>query len=502
MSLLAVWSSLSAQQAPPRDRAVAGNAVVRGRVTDAHGLPLPRTHITLTAGRNRYRAATNPDGVYELSGIPSGTFQLTAERTGYLDAEYGVGPDPASGTTSPGISLGTGEIRDHADFTLVFGGVIDGRVMDENGEPLPAQVEAVDVATALRFPGRRPTAPTLTNDLGRFRISGLTAGTYLISVATLEGTLSGAADNDSSAYAVTYYPGVLEPERASPISVAIGQHVEGVEFPVVIVPRNSPRALQATPIRKGSATGGVTVSGSVVRSDGSPMRRAYVSLNLKTAAGALDAGGRAATSDSSGAFRIEHVPVGRYTVIVGSSGGSPLVVAGKRRPDDPGSGDVVEVAGDRDVSSVRVVVPQAAALVGRVTDASGRPVPDLLITALEARFVEGRPVRTGSINMATRPVTDALGEFRINGLMPGVFPHEDQPAVLKNLPGRDTQAQRIPALRVGELHELAWAATFLCSPFASYITGHNLVIDGANWLRRGLRFPEFEPVRDWARSKK
>ena len=92
--------------------------------------------------------------------------------------------------------------------------------------------------------------------------------------------------------------------------------------------------------------------------------------------------------------------------------------------------------------------------------------------------------------------------IRINGLMPGVFPHEDQPAVLKNLPGRDTQAQRIPALRVGELHELAWAATFLCSPFASYITGHNLVIDGANWLRRGLRFPEFEPVRDWARSKK
>lgn len=91
--------------------------------------------------------------------------------------------------------------------------------------------------------------------------------------------------------------------------------------------------------------------------------------------------------------------------------------------------------------------------------------------------------------------------IRINGLMPGVFPHEDQPAVLKNLPGRDTQAQRIPALRIGELHELAWAAAFLCSPFASYITGHNMVIDGANWLRRGLRFPEFEPVRDWARSK-
>ncbi len=92
--------------------------------------------------------------------------------------------------------------------------------------------------------------------------------------------------------------------------------------------------------------------------------------------------------------------------------------------------------------------------------------------------------------------------IRVNGLMPGVFPHEDQPQVLKDLPGRVDQEQRIPALRVGELHELAWAATFLCSPFASYITGHNLVIDGANWLRRGLKFAPFEPVRDWARSKK
>ncbi len=92
--------------------------------------------------------------------------------------------------------------------------------------------------------------------------------------------------------------------------------------------------------------------------------------------------------------------------------------------------------------------------------------------------------------------------IRVNGLMPGVFPHEDQPQVLKDLPGRSDQEQRIPALRVGELHELAWAACFLCSPFASYVTGHNMVIDGANWLRRGLKFAPFEPVRDWARSKK
>ena len=54
----------------------------------------------------------------------------------------------------------------------------------------------------------------------------------------------------------------------------------------------------------------------------------------------------------------------------------------------------------------------------------------------------------------------------------------------------------VPAGRTGFLHELGWAATFLCSPYASYIAGHTLVVDGANWLRRGLKMPEFTSVRD------
>jgi hypothetical protein len=54
----------------------------------------------------------------------------------------------------------------------------------------------------------------------------------------------------------------------------------------------------------------------------------------------------------------------------------------------------------------------------------------------------------------------------------------------------------IPGGRVGEVRELGWAATFLCSPFASYISGHTLVVDGANWLRRSLVMPEFTPIRE------
>ena len=52
-----------------------------------------------------------------------------------------------------------------------------------------------------------------------------------------------------------------------------------------------------------------------------------------------------------------------------------------------------------------------------------------------------------------------------------------------------------PALRVGRRHELGWAATFLASPYARFISGHTLVVDGANWQRRTLTNPPGDGAR-------
>lgn len=84
----------------------------------------------------------------------------------------------------------------------------------------------------------------------------------------------------------------------------------------------------------------------------------------------------------------------------------------------------------------------------------------------------------------------------VNGLVPGLFPHEDMTAdITANLgraPGTD---DRQPALRTGERRELGWAATFLASPYARFISGHTLVVDGANWQRRSLVNPPVTTVR-------
>jgi len=88
--------------------------------------------------------------------------------------------------------------------------------------------------------------------------------------------------------------------------------------------------------------------------------------------------------------------------------------------------------------------------------------------------------------------------IRVNGLVPGLFPHEDETANIRGVPGRGDRASEeasSPAGRTGRVRELGWAATFLASPFAAYVTGHTLVVDGANWQRRALRQPDFVPIR-------
>ena len=113
-------------------------------------------------------------------------------------------------------------------------------------------------------------------------------------------------------------------------------------------------------------------------------------------------------------------------------------------------------------------------------------------------FAHSAAAKAGVKNM-TESLAVEWGPYgiRVNGLAPGLFPHADETEDIQGVPDRGKQEdRRSPAGRVGQPRELGWAATFLASPFASYVSGHTLVVDGANWQRRAMLQPEFTPIRE------
>ena len=113
-------------------------------------------------------------------------------------------------------------------------------------------------------------------------------------------------------------------------------------------------------------------------------------------------------------------------------------------------------------------------------------------------FAHSAAAKAGVKNMVeTLAVEWGPYGIQVNGLVPGLFPHEDMTADIKgNLDRTNEKDACQPALRVGRLQELGWAATFLASPFARFISGHTLVVDGANWQRRTLTNVPVVTVRD------
>ncbi len=141
--------------------------------------------------------------------------------------------------------------------------------------------------------------------------------------------------------------------------------------------------------------------------------------------------------------------------------------------------------------------------IGRRHLAAGTPASVICVGASYAwtggpGFAHSAAAKAGVKNMVeTLAVEWGPYGIQVNGLVPGLFPHEDMTADIKGNLDRTSEKDACqPALRVGRLRELGWAATFLASPYARFVSGHTLVVDGANWQRRSLTNPAVVTVRD------
>lgn len=183
---------------------------IGGTVSDQlSGAPLAGARIVLSVmgpGR-RTLAYSDAAGRFRFDGLPAGPYNLLALRTGYLPASQPV--DLSSGESSTGVRI-----------PLAPQAAIAGRVEDQDGFPV-AQATIIVLARGAdgelvsRGRGR-------SDDRGRFRAPGLTAGRYYLHVEP------GMARNWDARYTDVYYPSALKFEDAEAIEAATGQERGGV----------------------------------------------------------------------------------------------------------------------------------------------------------------------------------------------------------------------------------------------------------------------------------
>jgi hypothetical protein len=397
-----------------------GTARLRGRITSVEtGGPVRRAQIRISGPDiGSKTAVTDAEGRFEFRDLPAGRFNLSAAKSGFVTVQFGQLRPFESGKP---IDLVEGQLMDKADIAMPRGGVVSGRLVDEFGDPIAdAVVSAMRSAWA---GGRRRLLPSgrtaMTNDLGQFRIYGLSPGDYCVS-ATFRGdgmgmeimaAMGGAAaggptgSNPNSGYAPTYFPGTPNGAEAQKVVIAAGQEAQNTDF-----------ALLPVKLAK--------ISGTVISSEGKPVEGSMVNAVPRSGDGAGMMMANAARSDKNGNFTISNVAPGDYTLhsraltIMTSGGGDNMMFTARMNAAADGS-DVetglmpVAITGD-DLTGIVIVTSKGASVAGHVRfEGGGKP------TALTAIRITAQAAESDSPAMmfgGGGGTVKADGSFELKGL--------------------------------------------------------------------------------------
>ena len=226
-----------------------------------------------------------------------------------------------------------------------FTAVITGTVVDQAGEPLqgiqivPLRLRRENGRMVVSEPppgGRRST-----DDRGRYRLYGLSSGTYLV-VASTMATASGLDRERGHGFAKAYYPGTAGLESAQTVRVDDGRETGGVD--ISYMPTRSAR-----------------VSGTAFDRYGEPLI-GQVRLISSQRSGAVAIDPLVERVESDGTFVFPTVPAGDYVLqAVGTNPG---------HRDEFGF-DYVTI-GDLDPDPVKITTGVGATLRGRFVVEGGR----------------------------------------------------------------------------------------------------------------------------------
>lgn len=287
-------------------------------------------------------AMTDINGHFILQNLDPGRYMLRAQAPGFPPQSYGQKTPTGRGKI---LALAAGSHESDIAFRLLPGGVITGKVIDDDGDPLVgAQVQAMLPGGPGRPGGFAGSAQT--DDRGIYRIYGLRAGHYDVVAneqnrfVSFQGRIRRRPQPPAEVYPPTYYPNSTDPSQAVPVDVSPGVETSAID-------------LTLTSVR------GAILSGRVINEGSGKPQGIFVQL-VPRFGGMFGPRYGAPVMDEKGDFQIAGVPPGSYVAVANWGNGKQMYSG--RLP--------VDVAG-ADMDALSVVLAPGMALQGRVRTEAG-----------------------------------------------------------------------------------------------------------------------------------
>jgi protocatechuate 3,4-dioxygenase beta subunit len=349
-----LYAQLPGLPGMPRDAAAqkAGTAQLSGRVLGAEsGRPLRRATVrAMSEGMREPRSATtDAQGRWTIKGLAPGKYTLTVTKGGYVTLSYGQKRPFEQGQP---IDVANAQVLEKLDISLPKGGVITGRIQDEFGEPFAG----IRVST-MRYRylnGQRRLVSVgvtdTTDDIGQFRLHGLSPGDYYVSASNA--SMSFDISEDRLGYATTYFPGTTMFGDAQKITVVEGQETPNINFDL-------------------APTRVATISGTATTSQGKPLANALVMMTSPMVQAGIPTISPAMVRPD-GSFSISNVTPGEYRLETFSIGDMQALASGISGPAELASMPLT-VTGE-DITGLTLASIPTSAATGKIVF-EGEPDP-------------------------------------------------------------------------------------------------------------------------------
>jgi carboxypeptidase family protein len=210
-----------------RAGSIAGRVTVGGRPVSGVAVML----LGLDSNSSRRTPAatvkTDEEGRYRFKGVTAGSYDVFPAAPALVLPKQGRYGQP--GKT---VMVEVGESTEGVDFALKGGGVITGRVTEADGRPVVEEEvllnKIAEQGLTLQFIPHNYES-LITDDRGVYRVYGVPAGHYMVSVGEPYGPVR-TGGNGREYYMETFHPGVTDRAKAVLVEVKEGAETTGVDI--------------------------------------------------------------------------------------------------------------------------------------------------------------------------------------------------------------------------------------------------------------------------------